>query len=253
MQLSSDLLLCYGWHAVQALLQAKPRSVKRIYLVSEQLHQQAQMQQIEQAMKAHGMTLCRISRADMDAKLPGARHQGICVEYVSSCSLSVDQLCDSLGADSLLLVLDGIQDPHNLGACLRTAWAAGVQAVIAPKDRAVGLTATVHQVACGAAACVPYVRVTNMATFLRRIKALGVWVYGATEAGPDAIYGLDLTGPTALLLGSEGRGLRALTERQCDGLFHIPTQSDFSTLNVSVATGVCLFEARRQRSLLAPT
>jgi 23S rRNA (guanosine2251-2'-O)-methyltransferase len=247
MRLSKQLLGCYGWHAVQALLKAKPEAVCNVYLVSEMVDKHVCLQQVLAVAHAKHIKVCYVSRSEMDALLGSSRHQGVYVEYTLSTLMTADALCASVGPSTLLLVLDGVQDPHNLGACLRTAWAAGAQAVIAPKDRSVGLTTTVHQVACGAAACVPYLQVTNLATFLRRIKALGVWVYGAKEAGSQGIYDIGLTGPTALVLGSEGSGLRALTERQCDGLFYIPTQADFSTLNVSVATGICLFEARRQR------
>lgn len=248
--LSKEVVGCYGWHAVQALLQAKPEAVQCVYLVSDKLSdKKSGWQQVLAAVDAHHIKLRYIDSTEMDALLGPVRHQGVYAAYMPSVAMSVDKLCASVNPDTLLLVLDGVQDPHNLGACLRTAWAAGVQAVVVPKDRSVGLTSTVHQVACGAAACVPYLQVTNLATFLRRIKALGVWVYGAMEAGEQAIYGVDLTGPMALVLGSEGSGLRALTGRQCDGRFYIPTQSEFSTLNVSVATGICVFEARRQRLL----
>lgn len=247
--MSERLLGCYGWHAVLALLQAKPEVIDHIAVVSEMVDKQTRMQQVLAAADAKQIKWRYVDRNEMNALVGSARHQGICATYYRLPSISVDDLCAGIHPNSLLLVLDGVQDPHNLGACLRTAWAAGVQAVIAPKDHSVGLTPVVHQVACGAAACVPYLQVTNLATFLRKIKDLGVWVYGAKEEGGQGIYDVDLTGPTALVLGSEGSGLRSLTERHCDSLFYIPTQPDFSTLNVSVATGVCLFEARRQRSM----
>jgi 23S rRNA (guanosine2251-2'-O)-methyltransferase len=148
-----------------------------------------------------------------------------------------------------LLILDGVQDPHNLGACLRSADAAGVDAVILPKDRSAPLSATARKVACGAAETVPVIRVTNLARSLRAIRDAGVWLYGAAGDAQQSLYEADLSGPLALVLGGEGRGLRRLTREHCDVLMAIPMAGSVSSLNVSVATGICLFEARRQRWL----
>jgi 23S rRNA (guanosine2251-2'-O)-methyltransferase len=146
-----------------------------------------------------------------------------------------------------LLVLDGVQDPHNLGACLRTADAAGVHAVIVPQDRAVGLTPVVHKVACGAAETMPFYQVTNLARTLRMLQQEGVWLIGADEGGDSDLFGADLKGPVALVMGAEGKGLRRLTRDLCDVMISIPMAGQVSSLNVSVATGVCLFEVVRQR------
>jgi 23S rRNA (guanosine2251-2'-O)-methyltransferase len=145
------------------------------------------------------------------------------------------------------LILDGIQDPHNLGACFRTADAAGVHAIIAPRDRSVGITSTVTKVACGATESVPFIQVTNLARAIEHIKELGIWVYGAAGEAKDTIYQTDFKGPTAIAMGAEGEGLRRLTRELCDGLVKIPMFGSVSSLNVSVATGVCLFEVARQR------
>ncbi|MFM7181069.1 MAG: 23S rRNA (guanosine(2251)-2'-O)-methyltransferase RlmB [Verrucomicrobiales bacterium] len=149
--------------------------------------------------------------------------------------------------DAFLLVLDGVQDPHNLGACLRTANAAGVQAVIAPKDRAVALTETARQVACGAAEITPFVQVTNLARFLSRLQEAGLWLVGTADEATQSIYQTDLKGPIAIVMGAEGKGIRRLTAEGCDFLVRVPMRGQVDCLNVSVATGVCLFEALRQR------
>jgi 23S rRNA (guanosine2251-2'-O)-methyltransferase len=149
--------------------------------------------------------------------------------------------------DAFLLVLDGVQDPHNLGACLRTANAAGVQAVVAPKDRAVALTETARQVACGAAERTPFVQVTNLARFLSRLQEAGLWLVGTADEATQSIYQTDLKGPIAIVMGAEGKGIRRLTAESCDFLVRIPMNGQVDCLNVSVATGVCLFEAVRQR------
>ncbi len=163
--------------------------------------------------------------------------------------LDEDELLESLAGDenAVLLVLDGVQDPHNLGACLRTANAAGVKAVVAPKDRAVALTEVVRQVACGAAAHTPFVRVTNLARFIERLQGSGFWVVGTSDGGDRDFYSLDLSGRLAIVLGAEGRGVRRLTAEKCDFLAAIPMTGQVECLNVSVAAGVCLFEVLRQR------
>ena len=158
------------------------------------------------------------------------------------------QFLDGLGKPPLLLILDGVQDPHNLGACLRSADAAGVDAVILPKDHSAPLNATARKVACGAAETVPVVRVTNLARTLRAIRDAGVWLYGAAGEAQQALYDVDLSGPVALVLGGEGKGLRRLTREQCDLLVKLPMAGKVESLNVSVATGVALYEAVRQRT-----
>lgn len=158
-------------------------------------------------------------------------------------------LLDSLSVSPFLLILDGVQDPHNLGACLRSADGAGVQAVIIPKDRSAGLTDTVCHVASGAAENVPLVAVTNIARTLRKLKERNIWLVGTTDQTKKSIYDIDLKGPLALVMGSEGKGLRRLTQEVCDFLARIPMHGKVESLNVSVSTGICLYEAVRQRSL----
>lgn len=159
------------------------------------------------------------------------------------------ELIERLSETPLLLILDGVQDPHNLGACLRTAEAAGVHVVVVPKDRSVGLTDTVRSVACGAAERLPLVIVTNLARTLRELSQSGIWIVGTSDRAEKPIYELDLTLPLAMVMGSEGKGLRRLTAEHCDFLGRIPMRGSAESLNVSVATGVCLFEAVRQRAL----
>ena len=154
-----------------------------------------------------------------------------------------------MATEPLLLILDGVQDPHNLGACLRTADAAGVSAVIAPRDRAVGLTPTVRKVACGAAEAIPFIQVTNIARTLRELKDRGIWLVGADGAAEMDIFSAGLRGPLGLVMGAEGEGLRRLTREHCDFLVRIPMAGTLESLNVSVATGICLFEAVRQRQM----
>ena len=176
------------------------------------------------------------------------RHQGLVarVEVIQQTN-SLDDLLDGLTEPALLLVLDGITDPHNLGACLRVADGAGVHAVIAPKDHAVGINATVAKVASGAAETVPYFMVTNLARTLAELKERDIWVIGTSDDAPASLYQTDLRGPTALVLGAEGEGMRQLTRKNCHALVSIPMMGSVDSLNVSVASGVCLYEARRQR------
>jgi 23S rRNA (guanosine2251-2'-O)-methyltransferase len=180
---------------------------------------------------------------------PGARHQGIVAKVTAQQRfVTLDDVLDNLAEPALLLVLDGVTDPHNLGACLRVADAAGAHAVVAPKDRACGLNATAIKVASGAADTVPYVVVTNLARSLREIKERGIWTIGAAGEATKDLYGIEQKGATAWVLGAEGEGLRRLTRETCDELARIPMYGSVESLNVSVASGICLFEARRQRS-----
>jgi 23S rRNA (guanosine2251-2'-O)-methyltransferase len=183
------------------------------------------------------------------AKLAGsAGHQGVAarVEPIAM-ARTLDDLLDELEGPPLLLVLDGVTDPHNLGACLRVADGAGAHAVIAPKDHAAGINATVSKVASGAADTVPYFMVTNLARTLGELKERSIWIYGTAGEATQSLYQTDLRGPAALVLGAEGDGMRQLTRKTCDVLMHIPMQGAVESLNVSVASGVCLFEALRQR------
>ena len=191
-----------------------------------------------------------VDRVRLDRLAGGhARHQGVVASVsVNATSPDLDDVLAALSEPALLLVLDGVQDPHNLGACLRVADGAGAHAVIAPKDRAVGLNATVVKVASGAADTVPYVTVTNLARTLRELRERDIWCVGTSDDADKQIYAVDLRVPLALVLGAEGDGMRRLTRETCDVLASIPMHGSVESLNVSVACGICLFEARRQRA-----
>ncbi|MEC5217654.1 23S rRNA (guanosine2251-2'-O)-methyltransferase [Actimicrobium sp. GrIS 1.19] len=238
--------LIFGFHAVTARLRHEASSVEEIY-VDTARHDQ----RMKDMLKAAAAVKVRVIQAD-DQRLSNMvgtrRHQGVVAKAGEvSLARNLDELLDAVDGPPLLLVLDGITDPHNLGACLRVADGAGAHAVIAPKDRAVGLNATAAKVASGAAESVPYITVTNLARTLRDLKDRGIWLIGTTEDAEQGLYQADFSGPTALVMGSEGEGMRRLTTEACDFLVHIPMFGAVESLNVSVASGVCLFEARRQR------
>jgi 23S rRNA (guanosine2251-2'-O)-methyltransferase len=239
----------YGIHAVAALLAQRPDSIKKLLLASGAKN--AQLDGLREKAVAAGVAVQLPSRAELDERIPGARHQGViavvrAVSYERS-EKSLPGFLAALTEPALLLVLDGVQDPHNLGACLRTADAAGVHALILPRDRASGITPVVHKVACGAVESVPIFQVTNLARSLRMLREAGIWIYGASGEAAEGLFSSDLQGPVALVLGSEGKGLRRLTREHCDHLLAIPMAGQVESLNVSVAAGVLLFEARRQR------
>ncbi len=242
----------FGFHAVGVRMKTAPQSIIEVYY--EATRRDARMRQFLDRAKSAGV---RLIEADGErlAKLAGSHgHQGVAarVEAVAQVH-SLDELLEQLEADGiskpLLLVLDGVTDPHNLGACLRVADGAGAHAVIAPKDHAVGVNATVAKVASGAAETVPYFMVTNLARTLNELKERDIWIIGTSDDAPKTLYEVDLTGPTALVLGAEGDGMRQLTRKTCDELIGIPMMGAVSSLNVSVASGVCLYEALRQRGL----
>jgi 23S rRNA (guanosine2251-2'-O)-methyltransferase len=249
--------ILYGFHAVGVRVKAAPQSVLEVY--ADPSRRDARMRQFVARVQEAGVRLIEADGARL-AKLCGTiAHQGVAARVQQQAMAhSLDDVLDDLEAASqdqpvdqrvqpLLLVLDGITDPHNLGACLRVADGAGVQAVIAPKDHAAGINATVAKVASGAADTVPYIMVTNLARTLGELKERGIWVIGTSDAATQTLYQVDLTGPVALVLGAEGQGMRALTAKTCDALVRIPMQGAVESLNVSVASGVCLFEAVRQR------
>ncbi len=240
----------FGFHAVGVRMKTAPQSIIEVYY--EATRRDARMRQFLDRAKSAGV---RLIEADGErlAKLAGSHgHQGVAarVEAVAQVH-SLDELLEQLEADGiskpLLLVLDGVTDPHNLGACLRVADGAGAHAVIAPKDHAVGVNATVAKVASGAAETVPYFMVTNLARTLNELKERDIWIIGTSDDAPKTLYEVDLKGPTALVLGAEGDGMRQLTRKTCDELIGIPMMGAVSSLNVSVASGVCLYEALRQR------
>lgn len=243
--------LIYGLHAAAAALNHEPEQVRGLWL--ERQRRDGRMQALLDQATAHGVAVHWADRAELDRLSGGARHQGVVARLVvrprGHDEADLPALLAAADGPALLLVLDGVQDPHNLGACLRSAAAAGVHAVIAPADRAVGLNATVRKVASGGADMVPFVSVTNLARTLRGLQEQGVWIIGAAGEADDTLYAMDFTLPTAIVLGAEEKGLRRLTREVCDRLARIPMAGGMESLNVSVAAGIFLFEARRQRGV----
>lgn len=241
--------LIYGFHAVLGRMRHDPEAVFEVYLSAQR--QDVRARQVLQLAESAQIKLVASDGERLDRMVGTRRHQGVVARVdARQREVKLADILDTL-ADSrdpaLLLVLDGIQDPHNLGACLRVADAAGVHAVIAPKDRAVGLTAAAAKVASGAADSVPYVTVTNLARALREIKDAGIWVIGTAGEVERPLYAVNQKGPVAWVLGAEADGLRRLTRDTCDELVHIPMAGSVESLNVSVASGICLFESVRQR------
>ncbi len=238
----------YGIHSVAALLERMPERIAAL-LIQEGRADQRMQQLLVQAERA-GVAVERVSKADLDKQLEG-RHQGVAARLAAGYEYREADIETLLGrsAKPFILVLDGVTDPHNLGACLRSAEAAGVDMVIAPRDNAASLTPVVRKVASGAAEVIPFIQVTNLARTLRSLQEQGVWIVGAAGEADGSLFEQDLTGPIALVLGAEGSGMRRLTREHCDYLVKLPMAGTVSSLNVSVAAGVCLFEAVRQRGL----
>jgi 23S rRNA (guanosine2251-2'-O)-methyltransferase len=236
----------FGFHAVTVRLKTAPESVLEVHY--DATRRDARMRQFVERAQAAQAKLVESDDARLQKMCGTHRHQGVVarVDPVFKPRTLAEVLEDVRG-EPLLLLLDGVTDPHNLGACLRVADGAGVQAVIAPKDHAVGINGTVAKVASGAAETVPYLMVTNLSRTITELKSHHIRIIGAAEDAPATLYETDLTGPVALVLGAEGAGLRQLTRRSCDTLVRIPLHGAVESLNVSVAAGVCLFEARRQR------
>lgn len=255
----------YGIHAVDSLLRRNPGSVQRLWVQKGRADKR--MTALLELAKNQGITVVTQPRKGLDSMVSG-RHQGVVAEAADSIAPAdaynqdgeavaaatlwreedLLRLVEEKNGPVLFLVLDGVTDPHNLGACLRSADAAGVDAVIVPKDKSADLGPTVRKVACGAAEVVPFVRVTNIARTLDALKAKGVWLFGTAGEAEGTIYDSDLTGSMALVMGAEGSGMRRLTRECCDFLVKLPMAGSVSSLNVSVATGVCLFEVVRQRT-----
>ena len=239
--------IIYGLHAAESMLKHQSKFVTDVFF--DQRRQDMRIQKILDLAQQQNITCTAIDKKTLDKKSGGERHQGVVLEAEeSSANVSLEQLLQSLNKNALLLVLDGVTDPHNLGACLRTADAAGVDAVIIPKDKSATINATVRKVACGAAEVMPIYSVTNLARTLQQLKQWGVWIVGTAGEAEQMIYDIDLIGPTALVMGAEGKGMRRLTREHCDHLAKLPMAGEVSSLNVSVATGICLFEATRQRA-----
>ncbi len=240
--------LIYGIHPVQTLLEHEPARIKELWV--DRGRRDRRLSELLRLAESQGLSVQSMDGRRLEQLVGGTHHQGVVASCVPSRVLGEQDLLQRLDASPgppLLLVLDGVTDPHNLGACLRTADAAGVLAVVAPRDRAVGLTPTVRKVASGAAETLPFVQVTNLSRTLAALKERGIWVAGTDDAAEQALHESDLRGPLALVMGAEGRGLRRLTRERCDFLLRIPMLGTVESLNVSVATGVCLYEALRQR------
>ena len=235
----------FGFHAVLARLRADAASVLEIYL--DETRGDARARDLAAAAERSGVKLMRVPTRRLDGFYGGGRHQGVVARIeVKSAADTVGELLDQV-EKPLLLVLDGVTDPHNLGACLRVANAAGAHAVVAPRDRAAGITPAVSKVASGAAEATPYLMVTNLARTLAEIKERNVWVIGADERAEQTLYQADLPESIAWVMGAEGEGMRRLTRESCDLLVRIPMQGEVQSLNVSVSAGICLFESVRRR------
>ena len=241
--------LIYGMHPVRLVLTQAPETVLEIW-IQENKRDTGSIMQLTSL--ADTIPVHYVSKDTLDKLAQYGRHQGIVIKRRRSKTVIhelKDLFHDTGDTLPLLLVLDGIQDPHNLGACLRTADAAGVQAVIIPADRAAGITPVVSKVASGAAENIPLIPVSNLARAIQQLQASGIWIVGTTESAEHCIYEIDLVRPLALVMGSEGKGLRRKTRENCDILVNIPMAGIVESLNISVATGICLFEAVRQRQL----
>jgi 23S rRNA (guanosine2251-2'-O)-methyltransferase len=248
----SEVRILFGFHAVLSRMRQHATSIEEILIDRDR--NDARMKDLLNMAESANVRVMQVERSRLDG-LAGinGRHQGVLARVIDT-PIPYKDIHDILESDlkepPFFLVLDGVEDPHNLGACLRVADAMGVHAVIVPKDRAVGLNATVRKVACGAAETIPFIAVTNLARTLRELKDAGVFIVGTTMDAPSSLLNTKLYGPIALVLGAEGDGIRRLTAETCDALVTIPMFGSVESLNVSVASGICLYEARRQRSLV---
>jgi 23S rRNA (guanosine2251-2'-O)-methyltransferase len=238
--------MIFGFHAITSRIRHEASTVEEVYVDSARVDRR--MQDLISAAKEAGVRIVMADDQRLSNIVGTRRHQGVVAKAGElSLARNLDELLDAIEGPPLLLVLDGITDPHNLGACLRVADGAGAHAVIAPKDRAVGLNATAAKVASGAAESIPYITVTNLARTLRELKERDIFVIGTSDEVDKTIYDVDFKGGIALVMGSEGEGMRRLTRETCDELVSVPMFGSVESLNVSVASGVCLYEARRQR------
>ena len=240
--------IVYGFHAVISRLRQHAAGVQEIYI--DGARNDARAQDLVKLAASHALRVIAVDAQRLDGLTGHARHQGVAARVpVTKMRRDLDEVLENVSGPALLLVLDGVQDPHNLGACLRVADAFGVHAVIAPKDRAVGITPVVSKVASGAAETVPYIAVTNLARTMRELKEHGIWIVGADQAATTPLYGARLSGALAWVFGAEGEGMRRLTREHCDELVRIPMYGTVESLNISVASGVCLGETVRQRKI----
>ena len=251
-KISSNCEWLFGLHAVQAVLKTSGSKVQEIRVQKGRDDQR--LKKILSLAEGQSIPITWVLRSDLD-ELADGRHQGVAALCQGAGVQDENYLLELLQelsskeqqSSPFLLILDGVTDPHNLGACIRSADAAGIQAVIVPKDNSVGITPTVQKVACGAAETVPLVVVTNLSRTLKQLQDQGVWVIGTAGEAEQLVYEVDLKGPIAIVMGAEEKGLRRLTRENCDMLVKLPMHGIVSSLNVSVATGICLFEAVRQR------
>ncbi len=239
----------YGLHAMQSVLENEPERVIEVFVLKGR--NDDRLTSIVNQARRFGVSVQFCQRKVLDDKVRGEQHQGVVARAKPARVLDESDLDTVISAQPqpLILALDGVTDPHNLGACLRTADAAGVHAVIVPKDKSASLTATVRKVACGAAEVIPLIQVTNLSRTLKHLQQAGLWVIGTAGEAEQLVYDAKLSGPTVLVMGAEGKGMRRLTRETCDELVKLPMAGAVSSLNVSVATGVCLYEIVRQRSL----
>jgi 23S rRNA (guanosine2251-2'-O)-methyltransferase len=247
---SSDEQLLIGIHAVSSALKAAAGEVEWLRIAADSKNKR--LAEIESRAHGSGIKVIRIKASELDKLSGQQRHQGVIAGFKGSNIAAegrLDAILDAIEGIPLILVLDGVQDPHNLGACLRTAEAAGADLVVICKDHSAGITPVVRRAASGAAETLSVIQATNLARVLRTLKKRGIWLAGTSDAASESLYATDLTGPLALVMGSEGSGLRRLTSELCDYLVNIPMAGQVESLNVSVATGVCLYEINRQRKI----
>ncbi|VAW98757.1 23S rRNA (guanosine(2251)-2'-O)-methyltransferase [hydrothermal vent metagenome] len=240
--------IIYGHHAVLSVLKHEPDTIIELW-VDGARHDERAKEVVDLARRA-GISAKRIKRDLLDEKSNNAKHQGfvaLSAQVISLDEKSLESMLANLSEPAFLLILDGIQDPHNLGACLRSADAAGVQGVIIPKDKSCGLTATVRKVASGAVESLPLYQVTNLVRAMDMLKKQGIWLYGTDSKAQTSVFKTDFKGAVAIVMGSEGSGLRRLTREHCDALMSLPMSGSVSSLNISVAAGICMYEAVRQR------
>lgn len=239
----------YGLHAVITLLERSPEQIMDLWLLNTRTDKR--MQKVLNLAHAQQIPVRQTDKGLMNQKTDEAQHQGVIAWRKPRQNVTekhLPEILDNLSGRALILILDGITDPHNLGACLRTADAAGAQLVLAPKDQSAPLNATVAKVACGAAEVVPYIQVTNLARTMKELQERGIWIIGTAGEAEQSIYQQDLSSDVAIVMGAEGSGMRRLTREKCDFLANLPMAGEVSSVNVSVASGICLFEAVRQRA-----
>lgn len=245
----SKTQVIFGFHAVEAVLSKSPERIIEVFVLKARSDER--LNSVISSLRKEGVSVQFMNKKALDDKSRGEQHQGLIARVKPTPQLNesdLDLIVESKGRDAFILVLDGVTDPHNLGACLRCADASGVDAVVVTKDKSAGMSPTTIKVACGAAETVPLIQVTNLARTLRQLQESGIWITGTAGETDKLLFDIDFTGPTAIVMGAEGVGMRRLTREHCDELVKIPMQGTVSSLNVSVATGITLFEVLRQRS-----